>query len=168
MGDMVDFVDRMHGYFQAERRTGVLAAVTGLCLVGLALVVWRHWHDRFALGLSVSLLVIAVLTFVAGLILALKTPAQVRALVRLYESNGAGLVATEGERMEKVVRNFRYYRMVFITAIVVALLLPGLWADGLATGIAAGLACFAALGVTVDTFAERRARVYLDAILDLP
>ena len=164
----MDFLEQMQSYFRAERRTGILVTLTGLGLVALAAGAWWHWHDHFAQGLALSLLVVATLALMAGLALVLKTPAQVRALINLYESNGAGLVATEGERMEKVVRNFRYYRMLFVAAIAVALLLPGLWPGALANGIAAGLACFAALGVTVDTFAERRARVYLDAILDLP
>lgn len=36
------------------------------------------------------------------------------------------------------------------------------------TGIAVGLLLFAGLGITVDTYAEHRARIYLEAILELP
>lgn len=162
----MDFLEQAHLYFRAEKLTGVAVAVTALVLLALSLWLWWIQKDAFARGLASVLLVIGIVALAGGGFLALKTDPQVAQLTTQYEQSGAGAVATEGERMERVVRNFGYYRYAFYAAVLAALGLLVFVNTPLTIGIAVGLLLFAALGITVDTYAEERARVYLDAILE--
>ena len=164
----MDFLDHMKVYFRAEQLTGVGVAVLGLVLLIASVWLWFGLRDGFARGLGVTLLVLALGALVGGAGLAWKTPRQVAGLSQSYQQNGVGVVAVEGERMEKVVANFRLYRIIFYVAIVAALGLLLFVNTPVAIGVAAGLLFAAIVGITVDTYAEHRAQVYLNAILALP
>lgn len=164
----MDFVEQMQLYFRGEKITGITVALVAIVLLIASAGLWLIVKDSFARGLGSVLCVLGVFAFLGGVGLVLKTPKQVSGLAKLYQENGVGAVATEGERMEKVVRNFKYYRVVFILAALVAVGLLLLVKSDIAAGIAVGLLGFSLLGVTIDYYAEQRARVYLEAILELP
>lgn len=163
----MDFIEHARMYFQAEKQTGMVVLALSLVMLAGAAGLWWGLKDDFARGLAGVLLVVGLAALGGGGFLALKTDAQMRELTEQYHQGGAGTLATEGERMEKVVRNFGYYRYIFYAAIIAALALLILLNTQLAIGIAVGLLLFAALGITVDTYAEHRAQVYLEGILEL-
>lgn len=164
----MDFVEQMQLYFRGEKLTGVTVAFLAIVLLITSAGLWWIVKDSFARGLGSVLCVLGMVALLGGVGLALKTPKQVSALAQLYHENGVGAVATEGERMEKVVRNFKYYRVIFIVAALLAVGLLLLVKSDIAAGISVGLLVFSLLGVTIDYYAEQRAKVYLEAILELP
>lgn len=163
----MDFIEHARVYFQAEKHTGMAVFALSLVMLAGAAGLWWGLKDDFARGLATVMLVVGVAALGGGGFLALKTDAQVRELTEQYRQGGAGTLATEGERMEQVVRNFGYYRYIFYAAVIAALALLVLVNTPLTIGVAVGLLLFAALGITVDVYAEHRARVYLEAILEL-
>lgn len=162
----MDFMEQVQLYFRGEKVTGVVLAISAIAMLALAAWLWWMQKDAFARGLASILLVTGITALAGGGFLALKTDSQVARLAAAVEQSGAGALAAEGERMEKVVRNFGYYRWIFYATIIAALALLVLLNTKTAIGIAVGLLLFAALGITVDTYAEHRARVYLEAIID--
>ncbi len=164
----MDFLEQAQLYFRAERLTGVSVALLGLLLILVSAWLWFAVKDGFARGLGVTLLVLALGALLGGIGLAVKTPGQVAKLTSSYQQNGVGVVAVEGERMEKVVANFRLYRLIFYVLIAAALALLLFLNTPTAIGVAVGLLFAALLGISVDFYAEYRAQVYLNAILELP
>lgn len=163
----MDFMEHAQLYFRGEKLAGITVALTAVALLAGAAALWWLQKDAFARGLASVLLVVGLVALGGGGFLALKTDNQVNRLAVQYQQGGAGVVAAEGERMEKVVRNFGYYRFVFYAAIAAALALLILLNTQTAIGIAVGLLLFAALGISVDAYAEHRAKVYLEAIQEL-
>jgi hypothetical protein len=160
----MDFIEQAQLYFRGEKLTGITVAIIAVGLLATAAVLWWVQKEGFARGLASVLLVMGIAGVAGGSFLAIKTGHQVNDLTKQYQDNGAGLVAMEGERMEKVVRNFAYYRLVFYAAVLAALGLLVFLNTPFAIGIAVGLLLFAAAGISIDTYTEHRAKVYLEAI----
>jgi phosphate/sulfate permease len=154
------FLNDMHLYFRGEKaESGALLLVTlALLVAGLALAVWVR--QPFTRGLGAVLLVAALIGGVVGATVYLRTNRQVAQLTSLYESNSGEFARAEGGRMDTVVASFRLYRIMYTLAGVVALILVSLTRNPMLHGVAVGLFLFAAMGFTIDHYAEERARWY--------
>ena len=90
----------------------------------------------------------------------LRTDRQVAQLTSLYHSSRAEFARVEGGRMDTVVASFRLYRVMYTLAGIAALVLVSLTKNPGLHGVAVGLFIFAAMGFTIDHYAEERARRY--------
>jgi hypothetical protein len=107
------------------------------------------------------LVVVGLLIGVIGVGVGLRTPAQVAALERGFESAKAETAAAEIKRMDKVNRNFRIIKIVEIALIVTGLLLVGLLpTPGTWSSVGLGLVLVASVVLAFDTFAHHRAEIY--------
>ncbi|MEM6292820.1 MAG: hypothetical protein AAGA54_16215 [Myxococcota bacterium] len=164
----MDFLDVMHTYFRGERTEAwfyILPA--GVVLLGLAVTAWVSYKDGFGYGLAIPLALFGLMGIGTGIGLGLRTPGQVQALERAYAEDPAAMVAEELPRMEKVNANFSVALGACAAfAVVGAVLRLGVSADW-AHGVGTALIVFAALGLLVDGFAERRSRPYTKALESL-
>ncbi len=89
-----------------------------------------------------------------------RTDAQVAALQHLQRSDSARFAAEEGPRIRQVVKSFGIYRLCYAAAVILALLFVFVLGKPLYHGVAVGLLILAALGLTIDYYAEARALGY--------
>jgi len=154
----------LRAYFAGEKSEAALILLAGVLALLAALWLWLAVREPFARGLAASLLLVAALGLGVGGTVYLRSDAQVRQLVELQQREPARFAAEEGSRMRQVVRGFGLYRLGYAVAVVLALAF--VFAIGRPTfqGLAVGLLILAALGLTIDFYAERRAVEYVQAL----
>lgn len=146
-------------YFIAERQGGFFLVALALVSLGFAAVLWAN-RSAFV-AMAWPLVVLGSLQLVIGLVVALRTPAQVASLEQGLRASRATTVAAEIQRMKRVETNFRVVKVVEASVIVVGLLLalglphPGTWPS-----VGLGLLVEAAVLLAFDAFAHQRALVY--------
>jgi hypothetical protein len=152
--------DIIDGYFSGEKLESAWIAIVGALALAVALVLWFVARDPFARGLAAALLLAAALGLVVGGTIYLRTDAQVAALHNLRTTDPARFAANEGARIETVVKRFWTYRLAYAGAALLAFVFVFAIGRPVFHGLAVGLLILAALGLTIDFFAEERAREY--------
>jgi hypothetical protein len=148
-------------YFRGEKAEAALILLAGALSLAGALWLWFSVREPFARGLAASLLLTAALGLGVGGGVYFRTDAQVAALQQLQRSDPARFAADEGPRIRQVVKSFGIYRLCYAAAVLIALLFVFVLGKPLYHGLAVGLLVLAALGLTIDYFAEARALGYL-------
>lgn len=159
------FLDVMHTYFRGERIESLYFLVPfGLACLTMAGVALKAERGGFGWGLAVPFVLLGLLALGVGGGVGLRTPAQVAQIEAAYNADPAAMLREELPRMEKVNNNWSLYLGAYAVALVVgAGLRFGLRADW-AHGLGIGLVFFGASGLIIDGFAERRAKVYTEAL----
>ena len=160
----MDTATILRTYFRGEKSEAALILLAGvLCLVA-AIWLWFWVRQPFARGLALSLLLIAALGLSVGGSVYFRTDSQLRQLLDLQERDPGRFVAQEGPRIREVVTSFKAYRLGYAAAVLLALVF--VFAVGRPTyhGLAVGLLLLAALGFTIDYYAEARAVGYVQAL----
>jgi hypothetical protein len=162
------FLDTMHAYFRGERIESLAFIVpAALGMLTLAWVGLRIERGPFGIGFGIPLLVFGLVALSTGLAVGLRTPAQVAALEAAHAESPAAMLATERPRMERVNANWPLYLAAWVSCVVIGCLLRFLVPREWAHGVGPALVLVGALGLTIDGFAERRARVYTAALSQL-
>ena len=160
----MDVTTILGDYFGGEKtEAALILAAGGLCLLAalwLAFVV----RQPFARGLAVSLLLCAGLGLSVGGSVYFRTESQLRALVELHQKDPGRFAAQEGPRIRAVVQSFGVYRLGYAVAVLLALVCVFVVGRPAWHGLAVGLLVLAALGFTIDYYAEARAVGYLRAL----
>jgi len=151
-------------YFRGEKSEAALILLAGALSLAAAIWLWFSVREPFARGLAASLLLTAVLGLGVGGGVYFRTDAQVAALQQLQRSDPARFAAEEGPRIRQVVKSFGIYRMCYAAAVLLALLFVFLLGKPLFHGLAVGLLVLAALGLTIDHYAEARAVRYVEGL----
>ena len=151
-------------YFAGEKSEAMLILLAGVvCLAG-AIALWFWVREPFAKGLAASLLLAAAIGLGVGGSVYFRTDTQLRQLTELQQHEPARFAAEEGPRIRQVVRSFGVYRIGYVLAVLGALALVFGAGRAVHYGLAVGLLLLAALGFTIDFYAERRAMEYVQAL----
>jgi hypothetical protein len=159
-GDDMSVAEIISVYFRGEKSEAALILLAGTLSLVAALWLWFSVRDPFARGLAAALLLTAALGLGVGGGVYFRTDTQVAGLLQLQRSDPAGFVAEEGPRIRQVVRSFGIYRLCYAAAVILALLFVFVLGKPLYHGLAVGLLILAALGLTIDYYAEARAIRY--------
>jgi hypothetical protein len=151
-------------YFRGEKSEAALILLAGALSLAAALWLWFSVREPFARGLAASLLLTAALGLGVGGGVYFRTDAQVARLQQLQQSDAAGFAAQEGPRIRQVIKSFGIYRLCYAAAVLIALLFVFVLGKPLFHGLAVGLLILAALGLTIDHYAEARAVRYLEGL----
>ena len=151
-------------YFDGEKSEAALILLAGVLALVAALWLWFSVREPFARGLAAALLLVAALGLGVGGTVYFRTDGQVRQLLELEQRDPARFAAEEGSRIRQVVRSFGQYRVGYAVAAVLALVFVFVVGRPLYHGLAVGLLILAALGLTIDFYAERRAVAYQHAL----
>jgi hypothetical protein len=154
----------IHAYFAGEKAEAALIGLAGAAALAAALWLWFVVRDPFARGLAATLLLVAALGLGVGGTVYLRSDAQAQQLVELWRLDTARFDADEGIRIRQVVGSFGLYRMAYAVAVMLALVFVFMLGRPLFYGLAVGLLILAALGFTIDHYAETRALGYLRAL----
>jgi uncharacterized membrane protein HdeD (DUF308 family) len=161
---MPDTAMILRTYFAGEKSEAMLILLAGVvCLAG-AVALWFWVREPFAKGLAASLLLAAAMGIGVGGSVYFRTDTQLRQLTELQQRDPSRFAAEEGPRIRQVVRSFATYRIGYVIAVLGALALIFLLGRPVHHGLAVGLLLLAALGFTIDFFAERRAAEYVQAL----
>jgi hypothetical protein len=160
----MDFEQIVRWYFAGEKAEAFWILAAGVVSLVCAIVLWFVAREPFARGLAMALLIMAGLGLSVGGTVYFRSDAQSRQLIEQQRSNPAQFAAEEGPRIGQVVRSFSQYRIGYAVAVLLALFFVFVLGKPSQHGFAVGLLLLAALGLTIDFFAERRAEQYLQAL----
>ena len=146
-------VKDMTDYFVGEKQESVLFILAALMAIGLALWLWSHGHRLRWMALP--LVVVALMQLVVGVTIFARTDAQLAKLSTQLVSSPAEFKLAETARMQTVMANFKLYKSVELTLLVLGACL-------IAFGI--GLVVQAGFTLALDLFAEARGEAYLRAL----
>lgn len=156
--------DVIRTYFAGEKSEAALILLAGVAAFAAALWLWFWIREPFARGLAATLLLVAALGLVVGGTVYSRSDGQAQQLVELRRADPARFDAEEGPRVQQVVRSFRLYRIAYAVAVILALVFVFMLGGALFHGLAVGLLILAALGFTIDFYAEARAVEYVRAL----
>ncbi|MDH4165630.1 MAG: hypothetical protein OEY13_09950 [Gammaproteobacteria bacterium] len=151
-------------YFAGEKTEASWILVAGAASLVAALVLWFVAREPFARGLAMALLIMAGLGLGVGGTVYFRSDAQSRQLIEQQRTNPPQFAAEEGPRIHQVVNSFAQYRIGYAVAALLALFFVFVMGKPSQHGFAVGLLLLAALGLTIDFFAERRAEQYQQAL----
>lgn len=122
----MEFLNDMQLYFRGEKvESAVILLVSlALLLASIALIFWVS--QPFTKGLGTVLLLAALIGVSVGGAVFFRTDSQVAELASVYTSSRQEFADVEGQRIDKVVASFRYYRFMYIVSGIVALALVSL------------------------------------------
>jgi hypothetical protein len=163
-GQDMSVADVIAAYFRGEKSEAALIMLAGAVSLAAALWLWFSVREPFARGLAAALLLTAALGLGVGGGVYFRTDAQVARLQDLQRSSPAGFAAEEGPRIRQVVRSFGIYRLCYAAAVLLALLFVFVLGKPIHHGLAVGLLILAALGLTIDYYAEARAARYAEGL----
>jgi hypothetical protein len=160
----MDFEQIVRWYFTGEKAEAFWILAAGVVSLAGALVLWLVVREPFARGLALALLVVAGLGLSVGGTVYLRSDAQSQQLIEQQRTNPSRFAAEERSRIQHVVSSFAQYRIGYAVAALLALFFVFVMGRPSQHGFAVGLLLLAALGLTIDFFAERRAEQYLQAL----
>ena len=160
----MDFEQIVRWYFSGEKGEAFWILAAGVVSLLAAIVLWFVARDHFSRGLALALLLMAGLGLSVGGAVYFRSEAQAQQLIEQQRANPAQFAAEEGPRIQQVVRSFAQYRIGYAVAVLLALFFVFVMGKPSQHGFAVGLLLLAALGLTIDFFAERRAQLYLQAL----
>jgi hypothetical protein len=162
--DDMHVAEIMVTYFRGEKSEAALILLAGALSLVAALWLWFSVREPFARGLAAALLLTAALGLGVGGGVYFRTDTQVAAMQQLQRSDPARFAAEEGPRIRQVVKSFGIYRLCYAVAVLLALLFVFVVGKPLFHGLAVGLLILAALGLTIDYYAEARAVRYAEGL----
>ncbi len=155
----------LHLYFEGEVREASVFAGAGMAAAAVASVLLEH--PGVGRGAAYPLIGVGIIQIAAGLVLHLRTDAQVAKLDALLASDPAALRAAELRRMERVVVQFLVLEVVELALAAggAGMAIAGAALDEeLLTGIGVGLGIQALVMFGLDWLAHRRASRYLASL----
>ena len=156
----------MHTYFEGEKREAWAFGAGGVLTVGGGAAMFAA-HDDFYRGAAYPLVIVGAIELAAGIVLLVRTDAQVRDLDARLDAGKRAFLQLEQPRMEKVRSEFGLLAGVELALIVAGLGLATYGAaqrDHTLTGIGGGVALQSAAMLTFDMHASARADAYAAAI----
>ncbi len=160
----MDFEQIVRWYFAGEKAEAFWILAAGIVSLVCAIGLWFVARDPFARGLAMALLIMAGLGIGVGGTVYIRSDKQSQHLIEQQRTSPAQFAAEEGPRIQQVVRSFAQYRIGYAVAVLLALFFVFVMGKPSQHGFAAGLLLLAALGLTIDFFAGRRAEQYLQAL----
>lgn len=151
-------------YFLGEKHESLIFLAIGIIAILLSIFFYSYLKTNFYKGAAIPLLVIGLIQSIVGYTVYSRSDEQRISNVYAYDMDPGKLKDQESPRMKMVNRNFVIYRWVeiaFVLSGIVLILLYKANPDKMFWfGLGLTLLVQAALMLTADYFAERRARMY--------
>ena len=148
-------------YFEAERFGALLFLLAGALAIALALML-RRGNLR---GMALPLIAVALVQLGVGFTVWQRSTAQAAASMQQWHETPAAFQRVESARMRTVIADLQRYRSLELGLLALGMVMVVLLrnrAFWFAFGL--GLVLQAALLLTMDHFAQARARAYFEAL----
>ena len=160
-------MDPIVKYFTGEKAESYLFLFMGVVALILAVGFLLGLKTAFWKGVAIPFLIVATLELVVGYTIVRRSPKDIVRVENYYKSDPAKIIDQEIPRMEKVMSNFVLFRYLEITLIVLGIfLMYSTQKDTFLRGIGFGLFIQASIVLSLDFFAERRGKVYVDYLIE--
>jgi hypothetical protein len=150
-------------YFNAEKAESLIFISFGIFAIVLSVYFLFFIKDSFWKGLAIPLIFFSLVQIVIGTTIFTRSPKDNLRVENTLNYEPKKLQTEEIPRMEKVMKNFVYYRYFEIAMIFLGIILMyassnyGFW-----KGFGLGLFIQCAVLLSLDFFAEKRGHFYLE------
>ena len=156
----------LDAYFQGEK----IEALVFILPIGLLCLVFSVWllveGGSFQRGVAIPFVVMGLVMSIVGGVVGYRTPAQVQELHAEFAIRPETAQRQEIARMQKVNDAWPRYLIIWVIFGVVGLGFRIFFKGDFAQGLGIALVFFSGVILMIDGFAERRAKVYADALRD--
>ena len=158
-------MEMIKNYFNAEKAESLLFIGFGLLAILISIYCFLILKDNFWKGLAVPLVLFSLVQITIGTIIYTRSPKDNLRVEYILKNEPQKIQSEEIPRMEKVMKNFVYYRYFEISIILLGVILMfslsnyGFWKG---FGLVLFIQC--ALLLSLDFFAEKRGYNYLQHI----
>jgi hypothetical protein len=162
------FLETMWPYFQGEK----IEALVFILPIGLVCLVFGGWllsegQPGFTRGVAIPFIAMGLVISIIGGTVGFRTQTQAMQIQQAYSTDQANTLKAEGARMEKVNKAWPWYLAIWVVFGILGLGLRLLSNADFWQGLGIALVFFAGLGLIIDGFADRRARIYSNVISEL-
>ena len=160
------FLETMLPYFQGEKLEALIfiLPIRFLCFVFGAWLL-SEAQPGFFKGVSIPFIAMGLALTIVGATVSFRTPDQTLKIQQSYKVDQAATIKSEIVRMDKVNKAWNIYLTAWLIFTIVGLGLRFLTHSEFLRGIGVALVFFAGIGLMIDGFAERRARIYFEALV---
>ena len=152
-------------YFNAEKAESLLFIGFGLLAILISIYCFFILKENFWKGLAIPLVLFSLVQIAIGTIIYKRSPKDNLRVEYILKNEPQKIQSEEIPRMEKVMKNFVYYRYFEISMILLGVILMfSLSNYGFWKGFGLGLFIQCALLLSLDFFAEKRGYTYLQHI----
>ncbi len=152
-------------YFNAEKAESLLFMGFGIFAILISIYCFFILKDNFWKGLAIPLVFFSLVQIAIGTIIYTRSPIDNLRVEMIIKNEPNKIKSEEIPRMEKVMKNFVYYRYFEISMILMGVFLMfSLSNYGFWKGFGLGLFIQCAVLLSLDFFAEKRGHTYLQHI----
>ncbi|MGO4818520.1 hypothetical protein [Flavobacterium sp. W22_SRS_FP1] len=155
-------------YFNAEKAESLLFIGFGVFAILLSVYFFFFIKEIFWKGLAIPLVFFSIIQIVIGATIYTRSPKDNLRVETILKYEPGKIQSEEIPRIEKVMKNFVYYRYFEITMIFLGIILMYALSNyGFWKGFGLGLFIQCAVLLSLDFFAERRGYIYIQYLKDL-
>ncbi len=156
-------MEAIKNYFNAEKAESLLFIGFGIFTLVLSIYFFFFIKDGFWKGLAIPLIFFSLVQIVIGTTIFTRSPKDDLKVENILKYEPQKIQLEEIPRMEKVMKNFVYYRYFEIGMMVLGLVLMfSLSNYGFWKGFGLGLFIQCAVLLSLDFFAEKRGHFYIE------
>lgn len=150
-------------YFNGEKAESYIFIIIGVVALAMALYFIFGLKTSFWKGVAIPFIIVALLEFIVGYTIVTRSPKDITRVETFIRKEPQSIKTFEIPRMEKVMRNFLFFRYAEIALIILGIaLMYSSMNDTFWRGIGLGLFIQASIILCLDFFAERRGHHYIE------
>lgn len=155
-------------YFNSEKAESLLFMGFGVFAIILSVYFFFYIKEGFWKGLAIPLVFFSIIQIVIGTTIYTRSPLDNLRVENILKYEPHKIKTEEIPRMEKVMKNFVYYRYFEITMIFLGIILMYALSNyGFWKGFGFGLFIQCAVLLSLDFFAEKRGHFYMDNLKEI-
>lgn len=155
-------------YFNAEKAESLLFMGFGVFAIILSVYFFFFIKVGFWKGLAIPLVFFSIIQIVIGTTIFMRSPIDNLRVETILKNEPHKIQSEEIPRMEKVMKNFVYYRYFEISMIFLGIILMyALSSYGFWEGFGLGLFIQCTVLLSLDFFAEKRCHFYIEHLKEL-
>ena len=158
----------IHAYFTEEKIESFFFIILGSIGIIVAFIFLFIIQYSFFNGFAIPLLLIGCVQVLVGTIVVYRVPKDISRVEQYFRSEPQKIKTEELPRMEKVQKNFEIYKWVEILLIITGFVLFFIFYNSPQTfwkGVGLGLLIQAAVMLSLDLVAKKRADTYMNTLL---
>jgi peptidoglycan/LPS O-acetylase OafA/YrhL len=157
-------LQEMQLYFRGERNLGLTLLIVGLLAIAVAFYLWKVYKEPLGLGLMMPVALLAIIGMLAAPLLVKTSLKRSKQFSSMIEKDKVGFLKEETERMKKVNANWIRLKIAWAVMALLSLALIFGVKQEFWVGVAVGFLVLSGVLMTADSFAEKRAERYTQAL----